>query len=404
MTGAGVGMLAIRAGRVFDGERLSSGGAMVLIDHGRIVGVESPAGPVPDGWSLADFPEASVLPGLVDTHTHLCCDSQMGALDRLCGCSDNDVVSAIEEGLRRNLAAGVTTVRDLGDRRWAVLDWRAGRDVSTANSPRPTVVASGPPITSRGGHCWFMGGEAEGADELRAAVRARAERGVDIVKVMASGGANTPGSDVMRCQFTHDEMRLVVEESHAAGLAITAHAHGVPAVEQAINAGVDGIEHCSCLSDSGIEMSEPLLEALAASGITVCPTLGIAPGVVPPPAIVDLMARTGLTHQARLEQVGRMHRAGVRLVSGADSGISAGKPHGLLPRAVVDLVTAGVPVTDALASATSLAARACGLGDRKGLLRAGYDADVLVVDGNPGDDIGSLLRVVEVMANGVLFE
>lgn len=397
-------MMAIRAGRAFDGERMAADGATLFIDRGRIVGVESATAPVPEGWSVADFADATVLPGLIDMHTHLCCDSQMGALDRLGACSDREVADAIDDGLRRHLAAGVTTVRDLGDRQWAVLDWRKGSNASVVGFPFPTVVASGPPITSPGGHCWFMGGEAKGAQELRTAVRERAARGADLVKIMASGGVNTPGTDVMRCQFTLDELRLVVDESHAVGLAVTAHAHGVPAIEQAIQAGVDGIEHCSCLTDKGIVVSDQLLEALAASGIAVCPTLGLAPGAVPPPALVELMARTGMTLQARQEQFGRMHRAGVRLVSGADSGISAGKPHGVLPRAIADLVAGGVSVTDAVASATSLAAQACGLAGRKGRLKAGYDADLLVINGDPVADIDSLFQVAAVVAHGVMVE
>ncbi len=99
-----------------------------------------------------------------------------------------------------------------------------------------------------------MGGEATGPEQLRAAVRDRVERGADLVKVMASGGVMTPGSDALRCQFQLAELRVVVEEAHAAGLPVTAHAHGLPAVEQAVDAEVDGIEHCTCLTSSGIQM------------------------------------------------------------------------------------------------------------------------------------------------------
>ena len=112
------------------------------------------------------------------------------------------------------------------------------------------------------------------------------------------------------------------------------------------------------------------------------------------------MARTGMTWEARLAAVGRMHRAGVRLVAGADAGISAGKPHGILPEAVVDLVGAGLSPAEALASATSVAARTCGLGERKGRLRVGYDADLLLVDGDPLTDISALRRVSAVLVGG----
>jgi imidazolonepropionase-like amidohydrolase len=393
-------VLAIRAERAFDGEQVIPGGALVLTDGGRIVGVEPGSAPLPDGWPVAEFPGATLLPGLIDTHVHLCGDSQNGALEHLPGHSDAALDRVIEQALRQQLAAGVTTVRDLGDRRWAVIEWRDRLAASNGRLPYPTIVASGPPITSPGGHCWHMGGQAKGPAQLRQAVRERAERHVDVVKVMASGGNTTPGTDVMACQFTLEELRVVVEEAHALGLPVTAHAHGLPAVEQAVAAGVDGIEHCSCLTPSGIQQPDRLLEVLAARQTLVCPTLGWAPGVplAIPPAIRARMAQAGITLEAFREAVGRVHRAGIRLVAGSDAGIAPVKPHGVLPETLVALVEAGVPATDALALATSRAAQACGLGDRKGRLRAGYDADLLLVDGDPlAADIRALRRVAGVM-------
>jgi imidazolonepropionase-like amidohydrolase len=395
-------MLAVRAGRAFDGERAVPTGALILTDGGRITGIEPASADPPDGWPLVESPGATLLPGLIDTHVHLGGDSGMGALDRLPGYDDAELAGVIERALRRQARAGVTTVRDLGDRRWSVLEWRdrvavAGGEGTTSH---PTIVASGPPITSPAGHCWSMGGEAHGAEELRQAVRQRAERRVDVVKIMASGGAATPGTDVLACQFRLDELRLVVEEAHALGLPVTAHAHGLPAVEQAVAAGVDGIEHCGCLTASGMEVPDDLLEALAVGGIQVCPTLGKTADATPPPALAKIMARTGMTWEGRLAMVGRMHRAGVRLISGADSGISAGKPHGILPEAIIDLVDAGLTPVEALASATSAAARSCGLADRKGRLRVGYDADLLLVDGDPLADVTALRRVAAVVLRG----
>ena len=131
--------------------------------------------------------------GLVDAHVHLCADGTDGT--RTGSASGQDAMAAvIEQSLRRHLAAGVTTVRDLGDRRFAVLDWRSS---ARSGAVYPAVVAAGPPITSVGGHCANMGGEAAGEDQLRAAVRERAERGVDLVKIMTSGGFATTGTQVM---------------------------------------------------------------------------------------------------------------------------------------------------------------------------------------------------------------
>jgi imidazolonepropionase-like amidohydrolase len=221
---------------------------------------------------------------------------------------------------------------------------------------------------------------------------------------MASGGFATAGTQVMLCQFALGELRVVVEEAHAAGLPVTAHAHGLPAVHMAMAAGVDGIEHCSFLTDRGISQSEEDLARLAEAGTAVCPTVGFAGILVPPPNAAATLGKLGLTMEQLLEmrkrRVAQMHAAGVRIVSGSDGGIAPAKPHGLLPASVAFLADGGVSTVAALASATALAADACGLGDRKGRLRAGYDADLLVVDGDPVADISALARPAAVFAAG----
>jgi imidazolonepropionase-like amidohydrolase len=394
-------MFGIRAGRAFDGERVVPGGALVLVDDGRIAGVEPGAASAPEDCQVLDVPGGTVLPGLVDAHVHLCADGTDGTLDRIGEPSADAMMAVIEQSLRRHLAAGVTTVRDLGDRRFAVLDWRSS---APGGGVYPAVVAAGPPITSVGGHCANMGGEAASPGQLRAAVRERADRGADVIKVMTSGGFQTTGTQVMLCQFTLDEVRVVVGEAHAAGLPVTAHAHGLPAVHMAMAARVDGIEHCSFLTDTGVSQSEQDLARLAEAGTAVCPTLGQAGPLVPSPNAAALLARLGMTPEQVVEmvkrRVGLMHAAGVRVVSGSDGGIAAAKPHGLLPVSVAFLVDGGVSTAAALASATALAAAACGLGDKKGRLRAGYDADLLAVDGDPVADIGALARPVAVFAGG----
>jgi imidazolonepropionase-like amidohydrolase len=174
----------------------------------------------------------------------------------------------------------------------------------------------------------------------------------------------------------------------------------VAAVQVCLAAGVDGIEHCTCLSPRGLETPADVVAALAQERIWVCPTLGRVPGSEPSPQALEVMARTGYTVAARLEQVGRFAGAGVRLVSGSDAGIHPAKPHGVLPHAVAELVLAGVAPGAALASATSSAARACGVHDRTGRLRAGLDADLLIVDGDPTERIADLTRVRVVVARG----
>ena len=387
-------MRGYRADRAFDGERVLPGGALVLVRDGRIVAVQPGSAPAPDGCEVTFLPGTTLLPGLIDAHTHLCGDSGPRALDQLPELDAAALDEKITAALRTQLAAGVTAVRDLGDRAWAaVLRRDRGGD-------GPTIVASGPPITSVGGHCAGMGGEVSGVDGMRAAVRERAERGVDIVKIMTSGGAMTVGTDMLSCQFSFEELRAAVDEAHRLGLPITAHAHALSAVEQSVEAGVDGIEHCSCVVRGGFRAPPELAERIATAGIAVCPTLGQEPGVVPPPQVQAALQRAGITWEGRLVPIAELVRAGITMISGADSGISPGKPHGVLPMAVAELASCGMSPTAALASATSVAARACGLGDRTGRLASGLDADLLVVDGDPVTALDALRSVRIVVSRG----
>ncbi|MBA8950379.1 amidohydrolase family protein [Actinomadura namibiensis] len=386
--------VALRAARVFDGERVLDGPVVVFVEDGRVLGVERGTA-VPDGWPTRDLPGGTLLPGLIDAHVHLCADGTPGPLDRLAGHSAERLDATIEASLRAHLAAGVTTVRDLGDQDGAVLSWS-----SRATAGLPTVLGSGAPITTPGGHCRTMGGAARGVAELRAAVRRRAGQGAHVVKIMGSGGVMTPGTDTMRPQFTDEEMRAAVAEAHAAGLPVTVHAHALAAVRQAVDAGADGIEHCTCLTPSGVRVDDDLLGALAGAGVVVCPTLGSDPGFTVPPEIVAMAARAGLTQEALNEVVARLHAGGVRLVAGTDAGIGPPKPHGLLPVALREYAGCGMPATDVLAAATSAAAAACGVADRKGFVRPGHDADLLAVDGDPATDITALARPLAVYLAG----
>ncbi|MEX5720410.1 amidohydrolase family protein [Geodermatophilus maliterrae] len=388
-------MHGYRAGTAFDGERFLRDGTLVLVEGSRILGVEPVTAPAPDGCAVTDVPGGTLLPGLVDTHVHLCADGSPRALDQVPELDTTRLDAVVTAAERATLRAGVTTVRDLGDHHWTVLD-RAGRD-----GERPTVVAAGPPITSPGGHCWSMGGETSGIGALRRAVRERAERGAGVVKVMASGGLLTPGTDLTACQFTVEELRAVVDEAHRSGLPVTAHAHGLAAVERCVAAGVDGIEHCSCLTPSGVHLPPGLAAALVAGGTDVCPTVGFLPGVDPPPHVQARMAAAGTTVEGHLAHVADLHRAGVTLLAGTDAGIGPAKPHGQVAYAVADLVgPCGVPLAEALTAATSRAARACGLGGRTGRLAAGYDADLLVADGDVTADLTALQRPRVVVTRG----
>ncbi|MGY1739684.1 MULTISPECIES: amidohydrolase family protein [unclassified Blastococcus] len=387
-------MRGYRADHAFDGDRVLPGGALVLVDGERIVGVEPASAPAPAGVEVHHLPGTTLLPGLVDTHVHLCADGGPQALDVVPGRSPAELDAVIGAALAAHLAAGVTAVRDLGDHRFAVLDRHRDRPDG------PTVVGSGPPLTSPGGHCASMGGAARGEAALRRAVRDRAGHGADVVKVMASGGLLSFASDPQACQFEPAELRAVVDEAHRHGLPVTVHAHPLTAVQRVVDAEADGIEHASCLTPAGVRRPPELVARLVADGTPVCPTLGRVPGMVPPPHVQERMAAVGMDYDAQLANVSALAAAGVALIAGTDAGIGPAKPHGVLPHGVAELVGCGLPVTAALAAATGAAARACGLGDRTGRLAPGLQADLLVVDGDATADVTALLRLRTVVCRG----
>lgn len=384
-----VAVIALRAARVHAGTG-PAGPGTVRLDGGRIVGVDSGAGEAES--DLVDLGDVTVLPGLVDAHQHVCFDASTDVVAPLTDDPDHVLLERMAANVRTALAAGITTVRDLGDRNFLSLVLRDR--LRSHPSAGPELLVSGPPITRTRGHCWFLGGEADTVEDLRAAVRERSRRGCDVVKVMVTGGVLTPGFLPHESQFDVAQLRAVVAEAHDLGLPVAAHAHGPDGIRDSLDAGVDSIEHCSWFTADGVDVDWQVARRIAATGTVVGATLGQRPGAVVPPVIA---ARIAGYH----DTVTGLLALGARLVCGTDGGVGPAKPHDVLPRAVVDLAGRGVAFADALATATAASAAALGLGKRKGRIAVGYDADLLVVRGDPEEDPGALLEVERVYRAGV---
>lgn len=381
-------MFAVRGYRVFDGYTiLPERDLAVLVNDHEIVDIVRMA-ELSSNVPVRDHGLVTLLPGLVDAHVHLVFPGTADPIGSI-AMADGDLLTRMRAAARASLASGVTTVRDLGDVRY--LSTRVATETSRARAGGPAVLTAGPPVTTPGGHCWFLGGV---ATDLRAAVAERARRGVDVLKVMVSGGRMTPGSDPSVSQFSLDSLLLMREEAHRAGLATAAHAHGADAVENALRAGFDTIEHATFMTSAGPAPRPELIDELAAAGVFVSLALGThADG--PPLAPAERRQVEGV-----LALADRLRVAGVTLVCSSDAGVSAHKPHGLLPHSVAALVAAGFPVVEALRAATSTAADACQV--RKGRLARGWDADLLAVAGDPCHDVDDLRRVVAVYREGEL--
>lgn len=364
----------------------------VDVDDGRIGSVRSRRQPMA-GDDTVVYGEATILPGLIDIHQHLAFDASTEVVENLQADSDPTLLLRMRMAAQRALAAGITTIRDLGDRNYLALtlrDWFA-----LDQEPGPRILASGPPLTISGGHCWFLGGEADDEEELRRAVRRHAARGVDLIKVMATGGNLTPSLGPHESQYGLSELKAVVDEARAHRLPVVVHAHGRQGIADALAAGADSIEHCTFFSADGVDADPAVVEALIASNRTISATAAMLPGPVPSyPAMVQRL-------DAIRANMAAICRSGGRLVCSSDAGVVPSKPHDVLPYGVSEfLPSIGLSNAEAITNVTRVAAEACGIDAITGTVEPGKEADIVVVAGNPLDDIQAIHRVIAVFARG----
>jgi imidazolonepropionase-like amidohydrolase len=370
------------------GDETVPDGAVVIGD--RTVQWAGRADALPGEYAVlprADYPGSTITPGLIDCHVHLGFDGGANPAARLRAETDAQQLVLMLRSARDLLGVGVTTARDLGGR--AYLDVVV-RDAIAADLARgPRLVVAGSPITVTGGHCWFMGAEADSEDDLRRMVRTHHKRGVDLIKVMSTGGFMTTGSAPWYAQFTSAQLAVIVEEAGRVDKPVAAHAHGIEGIRRAVEAGVTTIEHCSWVTETNERnYIESLAAKIAEQGIFVCPTINVNA-----PYVAEL---TGIAVGEHLQA---MRQLGIRIIAGTDAGVD-NTPHHQYLGALEYFVTLGFRPEDVLAMATTEAAAALGLGAVTGRLAPGYDADLLVVDGDPRADISVLGKLRRIIARG----
>lgn len=405
------GHLVVTADRLFDGlGTVVERPALSIID-GRVVAVETrgPSWQPPTGWSLIDERAATILPGLVDAHLHLAFpdwtpravaaeredhDPSHGT-DPL-GAAAGDFERAAANAVA-TLLGGVTTVRDLGSRGAVGLTIRDA--IARGERAGPRTVTAGLPITVSGGHCHWFAFRADGRDALLAAVRRLADDGVDWIKVMVTGGSSTPGSQPLRPQFTADELRPAVEEAHRRGLRVAAHALSTAGVKIALAAAVDTLEHGWTIT-GGVQDFEPsIAREVADTGVFASVTAHhlLRALVGDPP---DTRSTDRETLRRRLIPHRALAAAGVPMVVHSDAGPGPTRYDAFADSIRAFAVGMDVAPVDAIAAATSVAARSLGLDADVGSLGVGRLADVIVVDGDPLTDLDALRHVRRVLLGG----
>jgi imidazolonepropionase-like amidohydrolase len=382
------------AHRLFDGRTPTVFRDWVVeVVDGRIldVGPRSRAASGSDAGDVVDFGDVTLLPGLIDAHQHLVFDASDDPVAHLQAQDDAAVLQWMHRAAQQALAVGITTIRDLGDRNYLSLTLRdMFRD---SHQVGPRILAAGPPLTVSGGHCWFLGGVADGEDGVRRAVRDRVTRGVDVIKIMATGGNMTPTFGPHESQYNRAELAAAVE-AHAHRLRIAAHAHGPQGIADAFATRVDSIEHCTFFTADGVDADPDILEQLARSGVAISMTAAVLPGSEAPfPAMRKRL-------DAILANCATLVRAGARVVCSSDAGVGPNKPHNVLPHGVVGLTRIGMTNAQALTATTAVAAEICGIAETTGTLEPGKDADFVAVHGNPLEDINAIHNMAAVFVRG----
>ena len=401
----------IRAGHLFDsasGQYLDN--VTLVIANQRVKSIEPAGFAPPAAAQVLDLSADYVLPGLIDCHTHL--SSRADRYDEILSFTTTpyDMAIAAVVNAKKTLDAGFTTVRDVGSPAFAAVDLR--KNIDSGYIPGPRIVASGPGLSITGGHGDLNNYSpettvtlfpehrdfriADGPEQVRQTIREQVKYGVDVIKILASGGVLSKGDQPGAPQYTLEELKVAAETAHQAGRKIAAHAHGAQSIKWAIEAGIDSIEHASLVDDEGIALAKAHGTYFVMDIYNDDYILQVGPKIG--------MTQEQLTKERGVGQIQRdnfrkAHAAGVKMAFGTDAGVY---PHGDNARQFHYMVQYGMTPTEAIQAATISAADLIGRSADVGSLAPGHFADLIAVPSDPLQHIEALEHVETVVKGGVL--
>lgn len=398
--------VVIRARRLFDpvtGHMVDR--PTVVVIGNKITSVTNGNSPTVPGAAIIDLGDATLLPGFIDVHTHLTTDAGGGGYEGL-GISAPRAALIGAKNARLTLLAGFTTVRNVGAEGYSDVALRDAINAGDVIGPRMQV--SGPPLGITGGHCdssllpfefhYSAEGVADGPEAVMHRVREVIKYGADVVKFCASGGVFSKGDNPLLEQYSPEEMKVLIEESHRLGRKVATHAHSAISIKDAVRAGVDSIEHGIFLDDEGIALMKEHNTFLVPTSYPLFWFEEHAPQMHLPPWVME---KSAIIIPAAKKNMAKAFRAGVRVALGTDAGVY---PHGLNGGEFWSMVELGLTPTQALQSGTVNAAELMGWSDRIGAIREGMFADMVAVKGDPLNDVRLLQHVQFVMKDGVVYK
>jgi imidazolonepropionase-like amidohydrolase len=397
--------LIIKADRLIDGtgaEPVSN--AALVVENGRISDITTrnrlETGPNDDA-DVITVAGGSIMPGFIEMHTHMHCSAAVDAYRHITTESDEVFLMRAVYAVREALKSGVTTMRDLGARNQIAFPIK--KAIEDGIIPGPRLVVAGTPITTTGGHCNMFGTEADTLEDVVTAVRQQFKLGAGYIKIMSTGGNFTPGTNVRSAQYPVETLKAAVKDAERLGLRVAAQCHGSAGVRRCVEAGVHNLIHCTWLSENPNEAYDydtDVADKIAEKGIWVDPTI----------ALLRLRDMRGLTAQPharplqnperRFEILRDMWDRGVKFVTGMDSGMTNASfgNFAVIPQVMVENMN--ITPMEAIVCSTRTSADCLGILDETGTLEIGKSADIVVVEGNPSEDITAMHHVDTIVSQG----